>query len=322
MSGDAAEALEHAVVPLVRGGDAEVDQPARDDGQREHPGQQEDDRLGRRRRDAEPHEEHQHGDRDDEHRKQVLGTTRGQAQLDAESCRDARQAAGRRAHGASRRSSRAKYASSRVPPPARSSTIITPASAAPAASAATAAGVTAGPPSTRYRPGPPSASELRLREPLHGAKPSLDRLGLGGIERPANPEPDRRSDPGGEFGGRPGCDHATAVDHHDPVCQPFDVGEVVAREQDRRPAGSRLRDDLADDDARLGVEAGRRLVEQQDLGPADERHCKRQPLPLAAGQAAVRGARHGREPEQREQLVGIPRILVIAGELDQRLARS
>ena len=79
---------------------------------------------------------------------------------------------------------------------------------------------------------------------------------------------------------------------------------------------------LAGDDPRLGIEAGGRLVEQQDLGPADERHGKRKPLPLAAGQAAVRGARHGRQPEQIEQLAGIPRILVIAGELGQRLARS
>ena len=96
----------------------------------------------------------------------------------------------------------------------------------------------------------------------------------------------------------------------------------MAREQDRCPGGSRLRDDLADNDPRLGVEAGRRLVEQQDLGPADERHRQRQPLPLPAGQAAVRGSRHGREPQHREQLVGIPRILVVAGELDQGLARS
>ena len=95
------------------------------------------------------------------------------------------------------------------------------------------------------------------------------------------------------------------VDHHDPVRQPFDVGEVVAREQDCRPTGSRLRDDLADDHPRLGIEAGRRLVEQQDLGPADERDCQRQPLPLAAGQATDRGARHGRESEHGEQLVGI-----------------
>ena len=78
----AAEPLEDAVVPLVRGRDPEVDQARRDDRQGQRTRQQEvDRRAGARREDADRGEEEQDDDRDDDRDQHVLAAPRGQPQL-------------------------------------------------------------------------------------------------------------------------------------------------------------------------------------------------------------------------------------------------
>ena len=74
-------------------------------------------------------------------------------------------------------------------------------------------------------------------------------------------------------------------DHADAVRERGRVLEVVRDEQRRQPElGQQLGELAADDRARVGVQRGERLVEQQDRRVARERPRERDPLPLTAGE--------------------------------------
>ena len=70
-----------------------------------------------------------------------------------------------------------------------------------------------------------------------------------------------------------------------------------------------------------GIHAGRRLVEDHDLGPADQGQRQPEPLPLPAGQTPVARPGDGGQADQLEQLVGVARVGVEAAVLAERLAR-
>ena len=59
---------------------------------------------------------------------------------------------------------------------------------------------------------------------------------------------------------------------------------------------------------RLGVEAGRRLVEEQQRGPPDDAQRDVEPAALATGEAAPAGAGLVGEADQLEHLVGVARV--------------
>ena len=84
---------------------------------------------------------------------------------------------------------------------------------------------------------------------------------------------------------------------------------------------SQLGDDATGRGAALGVHAGRRLVEQQDLWTPHERQREAEPLPLTTGQPPVAGVRSVAEPDEVEQLVGVARVGVERRVLAERLAR-
>ena len=65
--------------------------------------------------------------------------------------------------------------------------------------------------------------------------------------------------------------------------------------------------DGADGDAALGVDAGRRLVEEGHLGPADQGQGEREPLLLAAREMAPGRGGDGAQADQVEQLVASAR---------------
>ena len=91
----------------------------------------------------------------------------------------------------------------------------------------------------------------------------------------------------------------------------------IVRPAARRPAmSSRV------DASRLGVHARRRLVEDQHLGVASEREGKREPLPLAAGQAANAGPRHAAEPDVIDERVRVARLAVEARRTAARRSRG
>ena len=100
----------------------------------------------------------------------------------------------------------------------------------------------------------------------------------------------------------------------DPVGQ-RSTSQVVTRQQDVTPAPRRAT-------ARLGVHPGRRLVEDQDLGPPDERQREPESLPLPAGQAAERGGRHGAQAQHVHSSSGSRGSAWNRGVLLDRLARS
>ena len=69
----------------------------------------------------------------------------------------------------------------------------------------------------------------------------------------------------------------------------------------------------------LGIEAGRRLIEEHQLGAADHRGGERQPLLLAARQPPERGAGAAGEAEPLDQQPGGDRVGVEAGHYPQVL---
>jgi hypothetical protein len=101
------------------------------------------------------------------------------------------------------------------------------------------------------------------------------------------------------------------------------VGEVVARQQDRRALRAEFAQELPRGRPRLDVHPGRRLVEDRHGGPADEGKGERQPLPLPAGQAAEpRLRRRLRQADRPKQLVRVTRRSMEAGVESDHLPRG
>jgi len=90
----------------------------------------------------------------------------------------------------------------------------------------------------------------------------------------------------------------------------------MGRQEDRSPVVTEATDDVPGLPARLDVEPGRRLVEQDELGRADERERKRQAPALPAGEAAdlpLAQIRHAHEVERRLDIQW--RVVVRADEI-------
>ena len=132
------------------------------------------------------------------------------------------------------------------------------------------------------------------------------------VRRAGRPAPSREgelddvlaAEPGDQLGRRAQGDHLAVIDDRHPVAQPLGLVHVVRRQQDGPALGAEAADDVPELPARLRVEAGRRLVEEQQLRVADQGAGHRQPLLLAAGELARRRrrpsppARPGRSPRR------------------------
>ena len=81
-----------------------------------------------------------------------------------------------------------------------------------------------------------------------------------------------------------GRDHVAAGEDADGVAQPLDEVELVAGEDDRDALAALLEQRLGEGVDADRVEAGERLVEDEDLGPADERGGELDALLVAEGQ--------------------------------------
>ena len=103
---------------------------------------------------------------------------------------------------------------------------------------------------------------------------------------------------------RPRLDEPTGDEDADPVRERGRVLEVVGDEQRRETIlAENLLELGADLLARVRVECGQRLVEEQHPGPARERAGERDPLPLAARELARARRREVRDAEPLEELV-------------------
>src|SRR5207247_11311573 len=124
---------------------------------------------------------------------------------------------------------------------------------------------------------------------------------------------------GGEVARRPQRDHAPMVHDRHPIAEPLRLLHIMRGQQDRIPRRPERPDDLPQLAAGLGVEPGRRLVEEQQLRTVDQRARDREPLLLPAGQGADAGPALLLELHQAEHLVDRMLAPVEAAEQRDRL---
>ena len=98
-------------------------------------------------------------------------------------------------------------------------------------------------------------------------------------------------------------DDLALVHHHEPVAELLGLVHVVRRQHQRHALLLEPEQPLPDDVAGLRVEAGRRLVEQQHLGPVDQRPRDGEPALHAAGEVLDLGLRLLGELHEVEQLL-------------------
>ena len=105
-----------------------------------------------------------------------------------------------------------------------------------------------------------------------------------------------------QVGGRPLGDHAAVVDDRDAVGETVGLLEVLGREQHRRAAVDERLDRVPERDPAAEVEPRRRLVEEQDRRPRDERGGEVEAAAHPARVGADEAAACIGEPELVEQL--------------------
>src|SRR5213075_2526252 len=89
-----------------------------------------------------------------------------------------------------------------------------------------------------------------------------------------------------ELARRPEGDDLAMVDDRDTVAKSLGLVHVMRREQNRAAGRLELPDELPDLTARLRIEPGRRLVEEEQLRIADDRAREREPLLLPSRKLA------------------------------------
>ena len=96
--------------------------------------------------------------------------------------------------------------------------------------------------------------------------------------------------------------HLAMVDDRDAVAEPVGLGHVVRRQQQRDAARDQGLHLVPQEQARLRVQAGRRLVEEQDARVVHQRAGDDQPLRHAAGVVVDAVVAAPLQPELREHL--------------------
>ena len=115
------------------------------------------------------------------------------------------------------------------------------------------------------------------------------------------------------LGSAAGDDLAAGDDRH-PVGEPLRLVHVVGGEDDRLAEVAQAGDRLPGLAPRRGVEAGRRLVEEEQLGVADQGHADVEATLLTARQLARAGLGLALQADQLDHLVDRARRAVVAGE--------
>ena len=106
--------------------------------------------------------------------------------------------------------------------------------------------------------------------------------------------------------GGPAGDDLAAVDHGDAVGELVGLLQVLRGQQDRRPFLDALADHLPHAEPAARIEAGRRLVEEDQPGAADQRAGEVESPPHPAGVRLERAVGRIGERELLEQFVGAP----------------
>ena len=152
--------------------------------------------------------------------------------------------------------------------------------------------------------------DLRDRTPGTRASPSRRiTVGVGVGDRAAvvgeiDRQPALAGDARAQLGERAVGQDLAVADHDHARAQRLDVVHVVRREDHRHAAlAVEPLDEVADRELRDGVEADRRLVEEQDRRRVEQRRREIAAHALAEGELAHRHVEQRREVEQRDQLV-------------------
>ncbi len=120
--------------------------------------------------------------------------------------------------------------------------------------------------------------------------------------------------------GRPARHDLALGEHGHPVCQCLDLVHVVRREQHRGAGGRQPPDQLPRVPSAGGVEAGRRLVEEEQLRVADDAEPHIEAALLAAREPLDPIVRLLFEADHLDDLIDGPGRGVIAGVAAQHLA--
>src|SRR5437764_1133657 len=128
--------------------------------------------------------------------------------------------------------------------------------------------------------------------------------------------------PRAELARGPNREDAPVLDDRDAVGELLRLVEVVGGQQDRLAPLAQLAHRLPRVAPRLRVEAGRGLVEEDQLGIADERQREVEPPQLPARELAAAHVGLTREAGEREHLLDVARTGVEARPVAQRLARG
>ena len=127
---------------------------------------------------------------------------------------------------------------------------------------------------------------------------------------------------GAERAGRALGDDQAVAQHDHAIGERRRLVQVVRGQEHGRAGRGELADRLPRAAARLGIEAGGRLVEEEQLGRARERERQVEPTALAAGEGAHAPVGVVREPDALEQLGRVAGPRVVAGVQLDRLARA
>src|SRR5829696_611175 len=122
--------------------------------------------------------------------------------------------------------------------------------------------------------------------------------------------------------GRPRGDDPAARDDRDAIGEGLCFVHVVGRQEDRLAQLAEVGDHVPEPAARRRVKAGRRLVEEEQLGIADQGKGDVETPLLPAGELRAPRVRLLAQADQVHRLVDVPRRGVVAGVLLDRLARG
>ena len=123
-----------------------------------------------------------------------------------------------------------------------------------------------------------------------------------------------------ELGGRPLPDDHAVAQHRHAIGQLLRLVEVVRRQEDRLAERAQVANRLPGAPPCAGVEARRRLVEEDQLGVADERQAEVEAAFLPAGQRSHACVALVRQPDDLDHLARVARSPVVAGEHRQALS--
>ena len=114
-------------------------------------------------------------------------------------------------------------------------------------------------------------------------------------------------------------DHATAVEHHDPIGQRLGLLQVMGSQQHAAALRDQFPDRLPQPLPRLDVETRGRLVEEQQLRPAADRHRELHAPLLPTRQFSVAALQQAVEPRHRHAIGDAAWIGVIAAREFEQL---